>query len=294
VQTLLGALAAPPARWQYVRQRFAQILANITILSTQREDGERKHAGVRACLNRSYWGTSSETANSMLIGSWGKNTRGRPSRDIDILFLLPPAVYYRFQERSGNRQSQLLQEVKGVLAQTYSQTTMRGDGQVVSIPFNTIPVEVAIGFRFTDGSIRVCDTNGGGKYSISTAEAEVADLDLSDRKWNGNTCALVRMAKRWQSECNVPLKSFQMERLAIEFLNIWPYSTNGLFWYDWMMRDFFGYLRGRALGSDWLSRAETAHRNAISACENEYGNYEALAGQDWQGILGAAAPICVA
>jgi hypothetical protein len=130
-------------QWQYVRRRFARLLDNITISPTQREDGERKQAGVRACLNRHYWGTASETGNSMLIGSWGKNTRGHPSRDVDVLFLLPPEVYYRFQERAGNRQSQLLQEVKNVLSYTYSQTTMRGDGQVVSIPFNTIPIEAA-------------------------------------------------------------------------------------------------------------------------------------------------------
>jgi hypothetical protein len=304
----LGGVLTPPRpkviAWQYVRRRFASLLCNIAISDSQREDGEKKQAGVRACLNRHYWNVASETANSMLIGSWGKDTRGHPSRDIDILFLLPAEVYHRFQQRSGNRQSQLLQEVKEVLTRTYSQTTMRGDGQVVRIPFNSIPIEVAVAFRFSDGRIRVCDTNGGGNYTASTAEAELRDLNRSDTKWSGNTRALVRIAKRWQSECNVPLKSFQLERLAVEFLDIWPHSAHDLFWYDWMVRDFFGYIRGRAntyltmpgageivfLEADWLSRAETAHRNAISACENEHDNYEYLAGGDWQNIFGAAAP----
>ena len=35
------------------------------------------------------------------------------------------------------------------------------------------------------------------------------------------------------------------------------------------------------LGNDWLSRAQTAYRNAQAACENEHGNYQYLAGQDW-------------
>jgi hypothetical protein len=307
-QTLLTAPALPVHAWQFVRRRFDRILDNIAISTVQREDGERKQAGVRSCLNRHYWGTPSDTANSMLIGSWGKDTRGHPSRDIDILFLLPPEVYHRFQDRDGNRQSQLLQEVKNVLVETYSQTTMRGDGQVVSIPFNTIPIEVAIGFRFSDQSIRICDTNDRGNYRISTAEAELADLNVWDASCNGNARPLVRMLKRWQGECNVPLKSFQLERLAIEFLQRWPYSLYDRFWYDWMMRDFFAYLISRAngslvmpgtgeivpLGSEWLSRAQTAYRNGVSACENERDNYEALAGQDWQNILGGwAAPILV-
>ena len=117
-------------------RRFTQFLTNITITDWQRQDGEKKQAGVRACLNRHYWGIGSETANSMLIGSWGKDTRGRPSRDIDILFLLPGSVYWQYQNRVGNPQSQLLEKVKGVLRNTYSPTAMRADGQVICVPFN--------------------------------------------------------------------------------------------------------------------------------------------------------------
>ena len=181
--------------WAYVTRRFHQLLANLTITIAQAEDGETKHAGVRACLNRHYWGSSSETNNSMLIGSWGKKTRRRPSRDIDVLFLLPPSVYHQFQQRTGNRQSQLLQEVKDVLARTYSQTSIRGDGQVVMVPFNTIAVEVSPGFRCDDGSIIICDTNDGGRYKTSTSEAEASDFAVSDACWNGNTRALARMMK---------------------------------------------------------------------------------------------------
>src|SRR4029077_1243881 len=177
-------------QWCYVRRRFNQFLSNLNITAAQAEDGETKHAGVRACLNQRYWNSSSETDNSMLIGSWGKQTRRRPTSDIDILFLLPAAEYHRFQERSGNRQSQLLQEIRDVLAQTYSQTRIRGDRQVVVVPFNTIPVEVSPGFRCQDGSIIVCDTNYGGRYVTSTAEAEVRDLAASDARWGGNTRAL--------------------------------------------------------------------------------------------------------
>lgn len=304
--SLLGGYLSPPAPWQwyYVEQRFARLLENVQITTAQAEDGQTKHAGVRACLNRHYWGMTSETANSLLIGSWGKLTRVRPSRDIDILFLLPPHVYYQYQGRTGNRQSQLLQEVKGVLGATYSQTTMRGDGQVVGIPFNTTPIEVAPGFRCQDGSIIVCDANEGGRYITSTAEAEAAGIAAADTAYNGNARTLARMMKRWQREQNVPLKSFQIERLAIEFLHGWHANTRGLFWYDWMVRDFLSYLIRRAstvlvmpgageqiaLGRDWLSRAQTAYGHAVTACIHEQANHDSLAGEAWQEIFGTAAP----
>jgi Second Messenger Oligonucleotide or Dinucleotide Synthetase domain len=302
----LGAPTPTVARWRFVTRRFIQLLGNLAITEQQRADGDGKQAGIRACLNRHYWNTSSDTANSMFIGSWGKMTRVRPSRDIDLLFLLPPSVYHQFQQRSGNRQSQLLQELKDVLARTYSQTTMRGDGQVVVVPFNTMPVEIAPGFRCFDGSIIICDTNGGGRYKTLTAEAELADLNASDTRWNGNTRALTRMMKRWQRERNVPLKSFHLERLAVEFLQVWPHSHQADY-YDWMIRDFLAYLITRAngciimpgtgefvwLGSDWLTRAQTAHRHAVSACDNERDSLEASGGWDWQEIFGSAVPVFV-
>lgn len=307
--TLLGGGLAQASmhNWYFVTRRFSRLLADLTITDWQRDDGDTKQAGVRACLNRHYWGVGSETANSMLIGSWGKDTRLRPPRDVDVLFLLPPSVHARFQERDGNRQSHLLQEVKNVLAQAYTQTTMRGDGQVVLIPFNSTPVEVAPGFRCQDGSIIVCDTNNGGRYITSTAEAEAKDLTASDAFWNGNTRALARLMKQWQRENNVPLKSFQIERLAVHFLQTWPHSHQNLFYYDWMVRDFFAYLIGLAngrltmpgsgeivpLGDDWKARAERAYSHAVEACTCERDNYEALAGREWQTIFGSVAPITV-
>src|SRR5690348_1150549 len=117
-----------------VSQRFERFLENIKLTPEQAEDGTTKHGGVRKCLNQYYYSSSSESTNSMLVGSWGKYTRVRPPRDIDVLFKLPFSVYQRYQAKYGNKQSQLLQEVKGVLEERYSSTRMRGDGQVVVIP----------------------------------------------------------------------------------------------------------------------------------------------------------------
>src|SRR5262249_12153879 len=157
---------------------------------------------------------------------------------------------------------------------------------VVVVPFNTISVEVSPGFRCEDGSIIICDTNDGGRYKTSTSEAEASDLTASDARWNGNTRALARLMKQWRETTNAPLKSFHLERLAVEFLQIWPFSYHDVFWYDWMVRDFFAYLISRAdgrlvmpgtreivlLGSEWLNRAQRAYHHAIFACEYERDN----------------------
>lgn len=320
--TLLGAWPAEPISigslfhqpvpppvwmWAFVRRRFAALLADLEITDRQREDGMTKANGIRACLNRQYRSLSLIIDDGFTMGSWGKETQCRPSADVDILFLLPAEVYFRFEQRSGNKQSQLLQEVKDVLGETYSQTTMRADGQVVQIPFNTIMVEISPGFRCSNGSIIVPDTNGGGRYMTSTAAAEADEIAASDQRWNGNTRALVKMMKRWRRESGAPLKSFHIERLVIEFLDRWQFSRCDAFFHDWMVRDFFAHLISRAngslampgtsevirLGSDWLYRAQVAHRHAVTACEYEKDNYQALAGDEWRAIFGSSVSVIV-
>lgn len=122
-----------PYKWIAVRPRFEEFNRDLALTGPQQRDGVTKRDGVVGCLNRHYYGTGSGTDNSFLIGSWGKNTAMRPPRDVDVYFVLPPAVYYRFQDHKWNRQSALLQEVKEVLGESYPDTDMRGDGQVVVV-----------------------------------------------------------------------------------------------------------------------------------------------------------------
>jgi hypothetical protein len=295
---------APQHPWCFVTRRFNAFLSNLTVYDKHREAGLKKFNNAVGSLNRRYYDHSSDTENGIVIGSWGKNTQITPPRDVDALFLLPDHVYHRFQQRVGNRQSQLLQEVKDALLVTNPRTEMRADRHVVVVPFDAVKVEVAVGFRCTDGSIIVCDSKGDGRYVTSTALAEASDLDASDRASNGNTRALIRMIKCWQENCNVPLKSFMIERLAQAFLVQWKHRLEGTFYYDWMVRDFFGYVLTLAnggwvampggeiisLGTEWLSKTQTAHRNAVNACQNEYENYQWLAGEDWQKIFGSKIP----
>lgn len=293
--------------WAGVRARFRQFHGNLLLTQEQVNDGVTKHHGVRGCLNRHYYDSSSDTANSFLIGSWGKNTRVRPPRDIDLYFVLPAAVYHRFQTHIGNRQSALLQEVKGVLQQTYSSTTMRGDGQVVLVRFNTINVEVVPAFLLDNGRYWICDTHDGGSYKETAPQAEADLIQTVDAANNNNLRPIIKMLKAWQSCCNVPLKSFQIELVASEFLQLSPWRLNDYFYYDWIMRDFFAFLYGKAntfvyvpgtyeqiyLGDLWKSRTESAYNRALKACEYETKDWIHLAGEEWQKIFGSQIPVSV-
>jgi hypothetical protein len=283
-----------------VRPRFEQFHRNILLTGRQHADGLAKRAAVVRCLNRDYHGTASDTANSLLIGSWGKNTVVRPPRDVDLYFLLPPDVYYRFQGYTGNRQSALLQEIKDVLRLTYPATDMRGDGQVVVVGFEDFDVEVVPAFTLTNGRYWICDTNAGGRYKETDPKAEMNYIEAVDTATNHNLRALIRMLKVWQAWCSVPIKSFQIELVAADFIRQSPYRFKDFFWYDWIVRDFFAYLYHRAntcvivpgtgewifLGDEWKSRVLTAYNRALRACAHEEVNRIEAAGEEWQMIFG--------
>lgn len=289
--------------WVGVTARFSRFHSNVLLTDDQVEDGRTKTRGITSTLNSAYWGHSSETLNSSWVGSWGKTTQARPPRDIDLFFVLPIDVYQRIEQVQGNKQSQLLQEVKRALQPSYPQTDMRGDGQVVVVNFNSIMVEVLPCFRRDDGRFVICDTNGGGSWTVTNPAAEIEFIETGDVIGYRYLRPLIRMLKIWKRENNVPLKSYVLETLATAFMKEYEFRAGGWFYFDWHIRDFFEYLIPKAnlwltvadgsqvfLGDDWKSRAESAYARAVRACDYERADYIADAGDEWQKIFGTWIP----
>lgn len=305
VPQLWNPFALNPLRWIAVAQRFELFHKNLLLTPSQQRDGFTKRANVVSCLNRAYYAVNSDIDNSFLVGSWGKDTAIRPPRDIDVYFLLPAAVYNRFQGYLSNRQSALLQEVKNRLVLTYPNTDMSGDGQVVVVNFGSYCVEIIPAFALIkQGRYCICDTHNGGSYKETAPWDEIDYISITDTASAGNVRPLIRMLKAWQARCSVPIESFHLELLAAEFIRRSPWRFQNWFYFDWIIRDFFAFLYYCAnstvyvpgtseaipLGDAWQSRAKSAYNNAVKACQHEYNNHVADAGDHWQNIFGTDIP----
>lgn len=287
-----------------VSARFSKFIGNLTLTETQRNDGAARRSAVVKSLNLHYYGSSNATDHSIYIGSWGKRTRIRPPRDVDVLFRLPYSTYERFEKRTGNKQSALLQEVKSVLLRSFPNTAIRGDGPAVVVPFSSYNVELIPGFKLKGTGDWICMTDNGGSYKTAGYDAEATHISESNTKTNGNTRDLIKMIKCWQGHCNVPLKSFWIELISVSFLNQWEYAGKSKTYYDWMVRDFFEYLVSQSstyiyapgtyeamyIGSAWLSKANTAKSHAVNACDHDAGDRPNSAGEEWRKIFGNDMP----
>jgi hypothetical protein len=285
---------------------FQKLVANVQLTASAVADASGKHGRVRRCLNSHYYNVASDSANSFLVGSYGKNTEIRPPSDVDILFELPASVYARFAARTGNVQSQLLQEVRGVLAATFSTTNVRGDGQIVSVPFGTVAVEVLPAFEVPGLGYRHADSNAQGSWRYTNPKQEMLALRVSNATTGGKTSHLTKLTKAWKRTRNVDVKSLVLELAAQQFLEQWPNNRSsdgaltsyGL--YDWMMRDFFAWFEDRwaefwtipgtsetvYTGSAWRAQAGFAKSAATTACEHHSAERPLSAEIEWKKIFG--------
>lgn len=289
---------------------FQKLVANVQLPETAVTDASGKHGRVRRCLNSHYYRLLSDSANSFLVGSYGKNTEIRPPSDVDILFELPDSVYDRFLGRAGNIQSQLLQEVRGVLAKTFSTTEVRGDGQIVSVGFSTYAVEVLPAFIAPGLGYRHADSNANGSWRYTNPKQEMTSLIVSNALTGGKTTHLIKLTKAWKRARNVDVKSLVLELAAQQFLAQWSSNRtldgqpSGYAFYDWMMRDFFTWFEDRwaehwsipgtsetvYTGSAWKAQAGLAKSAATRACDHHSGDrpYSAIA--EWKNIFGEYVP----
>lgn len=221
-----------------IAEMFEKFISNIAI-----NNGDQisdRYEQITRCLNAKYRDTESKTANSLQVGSYGRNTAIRGISDLDMIYMMPKSEWDRFKE---NRQSALLQEVKGVLKERYPATDIRADGQVVVVSFGNQDVEVVPAFEQDDGSFKYPDTNDGGTWKITKPRDEIKAISTVDIEKNFNLKKLCKMTRAWKNKHGVVMGGLLIDTLSHNFLKSTAYyDDKSHHYFDFMVRDFFKYL----------------------------------------------------
>lgn len=289
--------------WDYVIPHFKGLLSNLDLTQPQKADALAKCDGIARKIWAEFWSDNDKFSPDcyQLVGGYGKNSAIRPPSDADLAVMLPNEVYQRIATVSGNKQSYLLRLVKEALEDKYPSTTISQDGQIVAVAFETYLIEVLPFFWDEQNKAFLFpDTNAGGKWRTCRPWVEVAELDEADRISRGKARDLVKMMKAWKRVCEVPIKSLVLELLASSFVKTWEFRDESVFYYDWLVRDFFAFLsqeKDRWLlvpgtnqlilsGNAWVTKAQSAHLRASKACVAEHDNAELEALVEWRKIFG--------
>jgi len=260
-------------------------------------------------LNTDFWNTTSDTSHSFYAGSYGRNTAIHGFSDLDLVFQLPSAEYEKYNNYSGNGQSALLQAVKKSIEKTYSKTSIRGDGQVVQVPFSDgITFEVVPAFLNKDDSYTFPDANDGGRWRTTNPKPEIEAVRARNLVVNGNLVSLCRMMRAWRKEWSVPIGGLLIDTLAYQFIETWAHRDKSYLYYDFLSRDFFKWMADLdekqvywlALGSGqyvygkglFQYKANRCYNLSLDAIEHEMANpkREWSAKQKWREIYGSTFP----
>ena len=220
---------------------FSTFCANIQV-----QDGgtiSTRYKNITRRLNSDYWTTMSDTAHSLYVGSYGRNTAIQGISDLDMIFQLPYSVYEQYNNYSGNGQSALLNAVKTSIEKTYSTTSIRADGQVILVPFNDgITFEVVPAFINKDDSFTYPDSNNGGRWRTTNPKPEIEAIRARNAVCNGNLILLCRMMRSWKNKWNVPIGGLLIDTLAYQFIESYTYRDKSYLYYDFFCRDFFKWM----------------------------------------------------
>ena len=221
---------------------FSSLCSNIRV-----QDGgtiSNRYRAITHRLNSDFWNTTSETSHSLYVGSYGRNTAIGGFSDLDMVFELPSALYFQYDNHTGNGQSALLQAVRNSMRKTYSSSSIGGDGQVVVVSFQDgITFEVVPVFLNKAGSYTYPDSNGGGSWKTTNPRPEIEAIRTRNKACNENLIPLCRMMRAWKKKWDVPIGGLLVDTLAYQFINEWEYKDKSYTYYDWMCRDFFSFMK---------------------------------------------------
>jgi hypothetical protein len=218
------------------------------------EEISGRYKAITTRLNIDYWNINSDTTHCLQVGSYGRNTAIHGVSDLDMAFELPWEVYARFNKRTGNVQSQLLQEIKQCLAVRYPTTNIWADSQVVVLEFTNYRVEVLPAFKGEDGGYTFPDSNDHGSWKKCWPRDEMTAVTEVNNRANRNLKHVCKMLRSWKNEHGAPMGGMLIDTLAYNFFRgNTSYDTKSYGSYPELMRDVFQYLADQLEQDHWLA-----------------------------------------
>ena len=242
-----------------VSTTFSEFCQKLQIKNTS--DISAKYKRITKRLNKEYWGSDSEEAHCLQVGSYGRRTAVHGVSDLDMVYQLPSHIYNKFNQYTGNGQSALLQDVKCKLLNSFPSTNMTGDGQVVTVKFGSVEVDILPAFINTDNSYTHPDTNNGGTWSITNPKPELKSIQDMNTKTNGNLRNLCKIVRAWKNCVGLNIGGLLIDTLCYNFLNSSSKHHNTSYSsYDQLVRDAFEYISTRDKDQEFWSAPGSRRR----------------------------------
>lgn len=213
-------------------------------------DKEQKNASARQTEVREYLDTKFEIDNSFLTGSYIRDTKTKPLKDIDIFFVLGDTEKHYRNEPPSN----IIHDFYLALEEKYGASAVREQARSVNVDFGVVvdaddntdyrvlSIDAVPAFALGD-NYEIPD-KGTGKWIKTNPKIHAAKAIQCHQAYSNEWKGLVRMVKYWNNNPkhgDKPVKpSFLIEVMAHECLTG---GWQGSFEYE--MQSFFSTLADR-------------------------------------------------
>ncbi len=273
-----------------ISDHFNKFYETIKLTPDQREDAKTKYNGICKKLHNHYYeNVEYDGRTKLLIGSYGKQTNIRPPRDVDVIFIMPPAKFDDYSDNKTNPQTQLLQDIRKILSEKYSTSEKpKAWGKVVLVTFTdgTHNVEVLPAWENEDGTFLIPNSENGGSWENWDPRSEINNIQEFDND-NGITKKLIRMIKKWSENCSVDIKTYEIEVAIMDFFFQKLHEGKP---YPCVIRDFFKFFYENEKEETIQTHLNTAWNRAIKACDFEKDGDLDSAIDEWRKVFGEDFP----
>jgi hypothetical protein len=203
-----------------VAEAFGQYKTRLELTQTEQDDASRRQKDVRATVQESF-----EVDHDFLTGSYGRHTKTKPLKDVDIFVALGQDEEHRRQESP----SIILDDLEKCLVDKYGSDQVERDRRCITVWFEkrnqtqheegkVLSLDVVPAFE-KSGDYEIPD-EGTGTW-MWTNPATHAELATSKNKvLDGNWVPLVKMLKGWNRNAGSPIKpSFLIEVMALDLVD---------------------------------------------------------------------------
>lgn len=286
--------------------KFRAFIANLAV-DNQELISERTKAVARA-INQQYWHMRSDTRNMHFLGSYGRDTAIKGLSNINLLVVLPPTVFKRFEKHPGNGQASLMLEMKESIKHISLGTYIDKEGcLLLPVAGSKMTIEIIPGFVTEKKQFLYPESHQGWRWATFNPLKEIEAIDEYNYKYGGKVKHLARMMRAWRAQYKAGIPGMLIDTLVMNFMDDWEGNTTSFAYYGYMCMDFLEYMAGLkkeqlvwyAKGSnrkitreeDFGAQANIAFKKARQALQLENQGESYKANRAWKEVFGELFPM---
>ena len=225
-------------------EAFAKFKSRLELTQTEQDDASSRQKRVREVLRDNF-----SIDRDFLSGSYGRRTKTKPLKDVDIFCVLGEDEGHYLDEPSRN----VLEAFRKALAKEYGEKVSTGRRSVkVGFGLNETQAEgkimsIDVVPAFSDGkAYKIPDPQTAADWTRTDPEIHAEEATAANKAFGGEWVPMVKMLKKWNNVQSKPIKpSYLVEVMCLDLLC--PPFSGG---YVYELKAFFATAAAR-IHDDW-------------------------------------------